>query len=181
MNMHSTSLRYARALFSLSTASDSLSGWLGDLEEFVQLLNESPATNHFFSSPFINLKEKEIILMKHFKERFDVQLLKFFLTLIRKKRFGYLAEIAKAFRQMVIETQGVIEGRLITSTPLDDSTKQQIAATWGNFYGKKLEIKEELDPKLLGGGILIIANKLIDFSVKGSLNRLKRNLNAIKT
>jgi F-type H+-transporting ATPase subunit delta len=171
--------RYARALFHLTSSKELLKQRAEDLKQFVDMLVKNPQAKLFFSSPQFDRKKKEVFLKKIFDNDDDQQFLTFLCFLIKKGRFNYLPDIAKEFSQMVNQTLDFLVGVLITATPLDAAFKERIQKNLEHIYQKKLSLKEQVDPALIGGGILIIGNTLLDFSIKHKLEKLKEDLVAV--
>ncbi len=164
--------RYAKALFQLTASDEELERRCRDLNRLVAVLNRYP----FFFSPHISKENKEEALKKGLEEVEDKQLVSFLLLLVEKRRFNYLQEIVKAYSQMVREKLGQLKGRLVTAEPVEPSYIEKLKGKLEKQYGKKVFLEEETDPRLIGGGILTIGNRLADFSIKGKLEKLKREL-----
>ncbi len=168
--------RYAKALFHLTSSKELLKHRAEDLKQFADMLVKNPQAKLFFSSPQFTREKKENFLKKIFGKETDHQFLTFLCFLLEKRRFNYLPDIAKEFNQMVNQTLDFLEGVLITATPLDAAFKERIQKNLEHIYQKKLSLKEQVDPTLIGGGILIIGNTLLDFSIKHKLEKLKDDL-----
>lgn len=171
-----TALRYAKALFNLSGSEEKLAA----LEQALILLKQDSKIMQFFSSPQIKQEQKEQTLEKMLGKDFDRQILTYLNFLFKKQRFNYLPDIVKAYQQLMHEKLEILEARLITATPVDVDTKANLKEKLEKIYRKKLKIKEEIHSSLVGGGILIIDNHLIDFSIQEKLVRLKKDLLSIK-
>lgn len=176
MITHDIALRYAKVLFQLATNQEELKRRLDALEHIVYVLNHYPKIKQYFSSPHISVEQKEKVVAKSLGTHVDPQFVQYLMTLLKKRWFNHLPEILKQYRQMVTEAFGIIEGRLITAEPLNSVTKDKLKSKLEKIYQKKLELKEEVDSQLIGGGILIVANQLIDFSIKNKLTKLKNDL-----
>lgn len=175
MSVHELALRYSKAFFDLATNQDELQKQLAVLEYVNKLLTQKSAAL-FFSSPLISQEKKEKALTKILGEDSNPLTLRFFSFLMEKGRFHYLPEMTKEFKQMVDEKLGILEGNLVTSIPVNEETKIKLKDKLEKFFHKKIKLKESFDPKLIGGGVLLIGNKRIDFSIKGRLERLKTQL-----
>lgn len=172
---------YAKALFKLMDAEDKDTTYslLSNLEQFVSIVINEAAIRRFFFSPEVSQKHKEQVIKEKFSGYCEPLLISFFLVLLQRRRFIYLPQIVEEYRSMVDNKFGIIQGRLTTSQPVDAEAKKKLEEKWQKLYDKKLELLEEIDPSLIGGGTLMVANHLIDFSIKGRLNKLKKSLLAI--
>ena len=62
--------------------------------------------------------------------------------------------------------------------PLDDQERELIAQRLQRRFGKVIEIHSEVDPEILGGVVARVGAQLLDGSVRGGLERLRRRLTA---
>jgi len=168
--------RYAKALFYLSSSHDELKQWLQKLQELIFIIFDHDKIKSFFLSPQVEKQEKEKILSKALKDKTEKKFLDFLSLLILNDRFSYLPEIAKIFKKLVEHTLGILEGSLITPKTLDKATFERLKLDLEKIYRKKVYLQEKSDPTLIGGGILMFGNRIIDFSIKNKLERLKRAL-----
>jgi F-type H+-transporting ATPase subunit delta len=81
---------------------------------------------------------------------------------------------------LVKEDQGIIEARLITARETDQKLLEQIRQELEKTTGKKVEMKKEIDPRLIGGMVIIVGDRVIDRSVRCQLNLLKDQMSALK-
>lgn len=164
---------YSKALFQTASAQNKLDSWQTALQDIADLFNRSPPIFRFFLSPQIAVEQKLKIAKKLL---LDPQLFTFFSLLMKQGRIKELPAIAHAFNELVFQERNISEARLILAMPLEKEEKEQLKQELEKTYQKRLEIKEEIDPKLIGGGILLIGGKMVDFSLKGKLERLYHHL-----
>lgn len=179
MSASEIALRYSQGLFKLHSSKDERESLLKDLEQIVSVFNQFPQCALFFSSPIIDIERKEKVLQRILKNGSEGNLIPFLSTLLKKRRFNNLPEIVKELRKKVSQDLGVLEGRLITSDPIDGDTKKELVRKLEQKYRKKILLKEEIDPQLIGGGMLIVGNDMVDFSIRNKLENLKENLSAV--
>lgn len=168
--------RYAKALFNLGDKQNSLQEWLESLTSINDFINQTPRLYDYFTSPLPSPEKQEATFIKLFKPCLTTEPLNFILILLRKRRFGELNSIMKAFKKMVFEKFGLLQGVITTPLPLNNTAKEALTKEWGTILNRKLVLDEIIDPTLIGGGILSFENKRIDFSLKGKLQKLQNNL-----
>lgn len=179
MSIAEIAVRYSQALFNLESSLEGREKLLDDLEKFLIALKPCSKCFIFFSSPIINLERKEEIIKKILRDYPNEKLIAFLCTLLAKRRFRYLAEIVEEFRKKVNEERKVQDARLITAVPVEEAIKSELVRKLEKKYQKRILIKEEVNPQLIGGGILIVGNEMIDFSVRNRLENLKEDLSAV--
>lgn len=168
--------RYAKALFNLTEGNAHLEKLMTEIKALSELFCRNPLFFRFFNSPKPSTQEKERVLNKSLENRLDAKLIHFLTFLLIKGRFSAFPEIAKAYCQMVKEKLGVEEGFLALAKAVDSSQIEQLQAVLKKNINKKVTIKETIDPSLIGGGILRVSNRYLDFSLKGKLDKLKKDL-----
>ena len=96
-----------------------------------------------------------------------------YLELIHQKR---LSSINRLF-ELLEEKQSRNEGRLIATVSSPQSlTDEQIKSLKVKIeykYKSKVDMKEKVDPKLLGGVQIKITDEITDYSYRGKINTLK--------
>ena len=63
-----------------------------------------------------------------------------------------------------------------SAIPLDDDQQRRLAEALGRRTGKKVSVKVNVDPSILGGVIATIGDTVIDGTVRRRLDQLKENL-----
>ncbi|MGB7062262.1 MAG: F0F1 ATP synthase subunit delta, partial [Candidatus Zixiibacteriota bacterium] len=62
----------------------------------------------------------------------------------------------------------------------DQTLASQIQEELEKNTGKKVEMKLEVDPSLIGGIVVILGDKIIDRSIRHQLSQLKDQMSALK-
>ena len=93
---------------------------------------------------------------------------------------NFLEEISREYHHRVKESLGVLEASLITAVPAEQELKERLKAKLEKNYQRKIEMKEKVDPQIMGGVILVLANQVLDGSVRDRLASLKENLLAVR-
>lgn len=168
--------RYAKVLFSMDCMKGNLVQRLVDFESMIKLLGDNPRLVNFLKTPQISLKDKKEILRNSLKGIFDQTFMDFLFYLIKKGRLMLLGHIADAFKLMVNEHFGIWEADIVTAVPLDAGSEEKLKQKMENDFRKKIRLNKKVDPTIIGGVILIIANEMLDWSVTGRLKKLKESL-----
>ena len=77
---------------------------------------------------------------------------------------------------MALEKMGALKGYLTVAKPLANGVKEQLQKKLEKIYQKSVQIEEKVDPRLIGGGILRIGTQMADFSIRGKLDELEKDL-----
>jgi F-type H+-transporting ATPase subunit delta len=106
----------------------------------------------------------------------DELLRNFLLLLVDKGRAGQLEEIAREFERMVAEHEGIVHAELTTAIELSDEEARDLLGRIEQSTGRKVEATRKVDPSLIGGIVLQVGSHRLDASVRGRLDRLRREL-----
>ena len=77
---------------------------------------------------------------------------------------------------LVDHEEHVWEADLVSGVTVDSEQKHKLIDKMETFYDKKIAIKEEINPAIIGGTFLILGNKLIDWSIKTRMEKLQTYL-----
>lgn len=166
-------IRYAKALFN-SASKIEQQNLLGNFEDLLNIYSKTPKLYSFLNSPEISKQQKESLLKIPFKGKSDF--LGFLSLLLQKGRFKYLSAIAKEYHTIYTDAYGITHAHLTTAIPLDKEMKGHLKEKLKRIYNKEFELICNVDSKIIGGGVLVIAGRMIDFSIQDKLDRLKTQL-----
>ena len=82
---------------------------------------------------------------------------------------GYFIHETKKYK-------GITESVLTTAVKVDARVKKQITDLISDVFKTKVELKEIVDPEIIGGFILQIDDNYIDASIRNKLRKIKKEL-----
>ncbi|ABM35577.1 F0F1 ATP synthase subunit delta [Polaromonas naphthalenivorans] len=100
----------------------------------------------------------------------------FLRLVIENGRLSALPEIASQFRSLKNAAGGMTDAVVFSAFPMDEQALNDIAAVLEKRFGRKLGIKVELDPSLIGGIRAVVGDEVLDTSVKARLEQMKMAL-----
>ncbi len=174
------STKYATALFRTAKRMGQVQTIAGELEALSDLFRTNPKLISLLESPQVLEKQKEQLLNSTLKPFISDALLSFLILVLSKHRIQYLLPICEQFRRLVREDQGILEACLITARDADLALLDQIKRELEANTGKKVGVRHELDPHLIGGIVVILGDKIIDRSIRFQLNQLREQMSALK-
>jgi F-type H+-transporting ATPase subunit delta len=170
--------RYVRSLLNLAVEKGVLEQVHSDMVSFDKVLDENRALLTMLRSPIIKHYKKRNILEALFQTRYNPLTVSFFKIITEKNRESLLPLIASEFHNAYIEHQGIGKASVITAVPLDNELREQILTVARKVVGKsQVELKEEVDPSIIGGFILNAGSQQIDSSIRHKLRVLQLNFN----
>lgn len=95
--------------------------------------------------------------------------------LLSERRVGELDSLLRDIQQYRAD-HGIVEVIAASAHPLDDATRREIERVVRRQYpdAKQIIISPEIEPDVIGGVRLELANSQLDLSVRAKLNRFKQ-------
>jgi len=174
MARRASAKRYAQALFEIALETKELDRWQSDLEKIAGITGEAELVA-FLESPKFNFDDKAGVLSERFKGM-NPLVLNLVLLLASKGGLGSVGEITEDYQRLLDRYRGVESAEVITAIPLSGEDKRKLAKDIGAIFGKKVILKSEVDPGLIGGVVVRVGGKLLDGSTQGKLLALKKEL-----
>ena len=180
MILRGISKRYAVALFNAAVRQDIAEQIHEDLTSLDELMRVNPDFRNFLLSPQVLTEDKKKIIVDVLAERSAGLLVKFLMLLIDKKRLEFVGEIAEAYTYLFEQLQGILEAKIITAIPLDADLEQQTIEKLEAETGKTIRLVKTVDPKIIGGMIVILEDTVVDGSIRHQLDAMRKSLNEIR-
>jgi len=169
-------LRYAQALIEIPKELQEDERILGELEMILGSLKSLPPLGDLIRHPEIPLEEKERLLLDCFGEKVSQLVMNFVKLLVAEGRLGELEDIVAEYRRVLDEKRGFLRAKVRTWGPLPEEERQDLARVLSSMVGKRVELELVEDRSLLGGIIIYLDTKAIDGSIRGLLERLRREI-----
>ena len=166
--------RYAEAVFDIAKSNGTFDRWLSDLTAMAQV-QEDERLGRLLSTPALGLDVKDEVAataLPHLspEARNLVKLL------LRRGRFALASQIAAHYRIMLNDHRGIATAQVTSAVPLNQAELDAVAGRLAVMTGRKIVVEPSVDPDIMGGIVARIGDQLIDASVRGRLEALKRRL-----
>jgi F-type H+-transporting ATPase subunit delta len=96
--------------------------------------------------------------------------------LVEKGRGGEVEEVASEFERLAAAEEGQLSVELTTAFELDDDEARAIIDQIQEASGRTVEATRAVDPGLIGGIVIQAGSRRVDASLRGRLERLRRQL-----
>ena len=166
---------YARALFEAAQQSGRLEAVRDDLADFVGAARDVPELRALLANPELDPRAK-VAALEDLLGGADELVRNFLLVVVEKGRGGEVSEIEREFERLVAAEQGRLEVELTTAVELSDEDAARIVRQIEEASGRTVEATRRVDPEMIGGIILQAGSQRVDASVRGRLERLRREL-----
>ena len=174
MSLNLTNARpYAKAIFNLALVHDKVAVWHDTLELFSLIVEDSKEYG-ILDTPLLTVQEKNRFFAPvtvKFPEA--VNLIK---LLVVRKKLSLLPDIYSGYQRLFFAHNNILEVRVESKEELLSEQKEQLICALEATYHSKILLQVSYDASLIGGGVIYIADKVIDCSIKGFLERLRKKL-----
>lgn len=168
---------YAEAAYEAAT-----NVWLQALTALQQALEKNPRVFADLRDPSTALADKQALVAPLLPDdapqevRNFVAVLLFVSVLLSCNDIGLLTEITELFRRLAARNPRAQIVRVTSAVPLTDDEKHALAERLAAQFGENLEFDYREDPSILGGLIIRVGDRVIDASVAGKLEALRKTL-----
>ncbi len=166
---------YARALFEAAQEQGRVDKVREELDEFATAADDVPELRSLIRNPELDPPEKARVL-EAVLEGADELLRDFVRVVTEKGRAPMLGEIAREFDLLVAAEEQILSVELTTSYELSDDEAAAIVKQIEDASGRRVEATRTVDPGLIGGLVLRAGSLEVDSSIRGRLDRLRRDL-----
>jgi F-type H+-transporting ATPase subunit delta len=136
---------------------------------------EVPELRSVLRNPQVDLRTKARVLEDLLGEADE--LVRNFLRLTTEKgRVAEIEEIAREFDRLVAREERRLDVELTTAFELSEEQAERIVRQIEEASGRKVDATRDVDPALIGGIVLQAGSLRVDASVRGRLERLRREL-----
>jgi F-type H+-transporting ATPase subunit delta len=175
MNDSKISVRYSRAIFQSALEKKILDKVYQDMI-FISEICKIAETKEFLHSPIIVPSKKETIFHKMLGGNVEDITLSLIDLIVKNGRESFIPAIARVFIHETKKYKGITESVLTTAVTVDDNVKKKITDLISDVFKTKVELKENIDPDIVGGFILQIDDNYIDASIKNKLRKIRKEL-----
>jgi len=170
-------LRYAKALFLEAEEHQEAEQILSDVDRITRALDDHPELKLALMDPVIHTSQKQNIIQGIFHEHISSLMLRFIQLVLRNRREAYLENIFRNYRDIFNEKRGIKTVRLTTALKLGDREKEDVKQLIRSaFDARKVDFREDVDYRIMGGFIIQVEDQLLDASVRRQLEMIRKTL-----
>ena len=148
-----------------------------ELAAVTGLVRDSAPLRAVLASPAVDWEKKKALL-EDLAQRMQLSRItrNFLLVTVQRGRAQLIAGMDRAFEQLQLEREGVVQAEIISARTLASDERTAIERQLSRRLGRKLHTRYTIDTGLLGGFIARVGDQVFDGSIGGRLQRLQRAL-----
>ena len=150
---------------------------LAEAQQIAGLARDNNTLREVWDAPSISAEQKRAVLDSIVqKAGLSRPVRNFVAVLIDKRRTRFLSEIVTQFAQELNQRLGFAEAAITTARELNTEERAELEGDLARVTGKQIRAKYAQNRTLLGGAIARVGSTVYDGSVKGQLERIRRQL-----
>ena len=150
---------------------------LAETKQIADLVREHKGLREVWENPAIPVDQKRAVLDRIVERTGISQPVRNFIAVVLDKgRMKFLAEIVERFREDLNQYMGVADAAITTARDLATEERTVLERDLGRATGKTIRAQYEEDRALLGGVVARVGSTVFDGSVRGQLERIRRQL-----
>jgi F-type H+-transporting ATPase subunit delta len=166
--------RYAKSFLDLAVEKNALEQVKDDMAFILEVIEASKELRTMLKSPVINHDKKSAVLEAVIGPTVSEITNSFIKVILRKGRESQLEGIAHGFRNLYRQHHGIEEAIITSAQPLTEAQKEDIRTKLKGVTGNAIEIKEIIDPSIIGGVKIRVGDRQYNGSLAYQLEQLKR-------
>lgn len=169
--------RYARALIALAKENNNIESVGNELVLFIQNTQTNAKMLATLTNTAHDLTSRLSILTK-VTEKLGLTSLttRFLKLLVKKRRIDIMDNIHEEYTKLAHKEMSLAEMIVTSATALSDAQYDELTTHFTNKTKKKIILKKNINPTVLGGVIVQMGDHVYDYSLKRQLNELKEKM-----
>jgi len=164
---------YAEAAFRFAKAESKLPAWQKFLHAMSVLFSDV-ALQEAIKNPFVTQSHVVAVLVEN--TSVTPAQVNFLKLLAEYRRLGDLPAIAILFDTLQDKEAGLVRVHVTSAFPLEEATQRELVKKLQDKLKQEVLLSADIDPSLLGGIRVCIADRVLDASVKNALTQLYQDL-----
>lgn len=165
--------RYAKSLLGIAIEQKALENVHNDMQLINLVCSENKDLEMLLKSPIVKSDKKNAILSEIFGKHISKISNTFISIILIKKRESILADIATAFIDLYKTEKNIATASVTTAVKISEQQKTKIIDLLKSQGSTSVDLKEIINPDIIGGMILKVGDKQIDESIKRKLSNLE--------
>ena len=146
------------------------------LEMICSLLSQDKGLSVFVNHPGFTYEKKTETLKNILSDNSDKEIERLLALLVKKRKILILAEILEELKNLHARNQDIERVIIKSSDELSEDEKKNLIFKISTSINKKVFAEYIIDKKLISGLVIKVADRKIDYSLRGKLNGLKELL-----
>lgn len=168
---------YGNALFYAARDAGRLTSVREQAEVILKALGENPDFARILCHPEILTDEKERIVEEIFGEKVDPLIMGIISVLLDKGHGHEIENVLESFTAQALEEEKIGVAQVTSAVPLNEEQKERIRQKLlDTTEYTSMRISYSTDPRLIGGLVIRLRDRVVDSSLRNKLDQMKHSL-----
>lgn len=179
--MESLASKYAYAIVSIAKEENKCEEYKNALIMLLDVFRNEIETAKFLESYFISNEEKYKVIDESLRSINLPNFTNFIKLLTEKHLISKYKDIVKEAIVLLNESLNIDDGFVYSTSKLSEEKMNEIELVISKKLNQKVELKNIIDPRLIGGIKVVVHDHVFDGSIKHKIENLKENLKERRT
>lgn len=176
MNEGLIARRYALAMLKVAQKLNAAEEVYQKMKLFEQNYISHPDLHKALLNPILSFRDKEQLLTTAIGIEPGTLYLRGIQLLLKNHREMYIRSICLMYQKLYRQVYQIGRVKIITAAELEPTIINRIKKLVTDRTSKQIEFVERIDPSIIGGFILRVNSRQLDYSVSGELKAVAKNL-----
>lgn len=176
LRLEAATRRYGYALFEIAKSENKVDIFLKELGDVSNILGTNVEVREFLAHPSIPYGDKKKVIKEILRGKVDQEITRLVTTLLEHDRMEQLRTVYYDYKYLVYKERGMKIAYATTAVKMTDEEVNFIRKKLSEKYKKEIEVQNILDPDVIGGVYLRLGDRVIDGTIRGKLQDMKRML-----
>lgn len=172
--------RYATALFDLAASEGAMAKYEEEVKVIVRALHDEPDFMAVLNNHKVTKENKISLVENVFTDKVSNPIIGLLVLLVKKGRQGDLLDVLEAFLERVKAESGITKAVITSAVPLTEAQLTAIKEKLEAGTKTKIEIETIVDTSIIAGLVIRVGDKVVDASIKGEMQTLKKQLSELR-
>jgi F-type H+-transporting ATPase subunit delta len=168
---------YASSLFEAADGRGKIDEIKQELDQFVDALDSNKELRLFLYSPYFSAAEK-IDGLDRIISGAEPEFINFLKLLAEKHRLPAIGRIKARYDVFWADYKKLLPVTVTSAVDLPQETIDKIGSSVEAQTGRKVELTSKIDDSIIGGLVLQVGNMVLDASIHGRLEELRKQVTA---
>ncbi len=171
-NINLVAKKYAEALVELEASDKTLS----ELKLIKKSLEDCPEFKSSLENPSINNETKETILKEILSSKVSQNCLNLVNLCVNRRRIAIIPLLAEHYEKAYFNKSNIELAKIESPQKLSSAEIEELKKQLESAFKKEVKIESSTNEELIAGIKINMNNKLIDYSLKSKIKKLKQNI-----
>ena len=168
--------RYSTALFEVAQDSSKIEIFMKQMEELNTVFKDNRELMQILNHPNIQFKDKKDIVYKVLHGRIEDEIIGLLYVLLEHGKINEFIKVNLHYRDIVYQYKGIKIAYVTTAVKITDEEKEILKNNLSRQYACSIEIKNIIDPRIIGGVYLKVGDEVTDGTIRGNFEKMRKEL-----